>query len=99
MWWKDMKMRMCIVIGIIILLVIIIVPIVVTYAILHTIACRSAHHVSGNTSHTNDSSTKTNGHVTWKPGLHKCVKIGVFRCSSRQSALCTQCVFLAIGFL
>ncbi|TGZ82348.1 synaptobrevin [Ascodesmis nigricans] len=30
MWWKDMKMRMCIVIGIIILLVIIIVPVVVT---------------------------------------------------------------------
>ncbi|KAI0413251.1 synaptobrevin [Xylaria grammica] len=26
MWWKDMKMRMCIIIGIIILLVIIIVP-------------------------------------------------------------------------
>jgi len=31
MWWKDMKMRMCIVIGIIILLVIIIVPIAVTH--------------------------------------------------------------------
>ena len=30
MWWKDMKMRMCIVIGIILLLVVIIVPIVVT---------------------------------------------------------------------
>ncbi|KAF8472573.1 synaptobrevin-domain-containing protein [Kalaharituber pfeilii] len=29
MWWKDMKMRMCIAIGIVILLVIIIVPIVV----------------------------------------------------------------------
>ncbi|GAM82859.1 hypothetical protein ANO11243_008450 [Dothideomycetidae sp. 11243] len=29
MWWKDMKMRMCIIIGIIILLVIIIVPSVV----------------------------------------------------------------------
>jgi vesicle-associated membrane protein 4 len=26
MWWKDMKMRMCIVVGIIILLVVIIVP-------------------------------------------------------------------------
>ncbi|KAF5018428.1 hypothetical protein F66182_9602 [Fusarium sp. NRRL 66182] len=30
MWWKDMKMRMCLIIGIIILLVIIIVPVVVT---------------------------------------------------------------------
>jgi len=30
MWWKDMKMRMCLVIGIIILLAVIIVPIVVT---------------------------------------------------------------------
>lgn len=29
MWWKDMKMRMCLVIGIILLLVIIIVPSVV----------------------------------------------------------------------
>ncbi|KAF2083358.1 synaptobrevin [Saccharata proteae CBS 121410] len=29
MWWKDMKMRMCLVVGIIILLVIIIVPSVV----------------------------------------------------------------------
>jgi len=29
MWWKDMKMRMCIAFGIVILLVIIIVPIVV----------------------------------------------------------------------
>jgi len=29
MWWKDMKMRMCIIIGIIILLVVIIVPSVV----------------------------------------------------------------------
>jgi len=28
MWWKDMKMRMCIAVGIIILLVIIIVPVV-----------------------------------------------------------------------
>jgi vesicle-associated membrane protein 4 len=26
MWWKDMKMRMCIIVGIIVLLVIIIVP-------------------------------------------------------------------------
>jgi vesicle-associated membrane protein 4 len=26
MWWKDMKMRMCLIIGIVILLVIIIVP-------------------------------------------------------------------------
>jgi len=30
MWWKDMKMRMCIVIGVIILLVIVIVPVVLT---------------------------------------------------------------------
>jgi len=30
MWWKDMKMRMCLIIGIIILLVVIIVPVVVT---------------------------------------------------------------------
>ncbi|CAI4211172.1 unnamed protein product [Parascedosporium putredinis] len=30
MWWKDMKMRMCIAVGIVILLVIIIVPAVVT---------------------------------------------------------------------
>jgi vesicle-associated membrane protein 4 len=29
MWWKDMKMRLCLVGGVIILLVIIIVPIVV----------------------------------------------------------------------
>ncbi|KAG9238628.1 synaptobrevin [Amylocarpus encephaloides] len=29
MWWKDMKMRMCLIIGIIILLVVIIVPAVV----------------------------------------------------------------------
>ncbi|KKY22434.1 putative synaptobrevin [Diplodia seriata] len=29
MWWKDMKMRMCLIVGIIILLVIIIVPSVV----------------------------------------------------------------------
>jgi hypothetical protein len=26
MWWKDVKMRMCIIIGIIILLIVIIVP-------------------------------------------------------------------------
>jgi len=30
MWWKDMKMRMCIIAGIIILLIIIIVPVAVT---------------------------------------------------------------------
>lgn len=29
MWWKDMKMRMCLIIGIIILLIIIIVPTVI----------------------------------------------------------------------
>ncbi|KAF1348628.1 synaptobrevin/VAMP-like protein [Delphinella strobiligena] len=29
MWWKDMKMRMCLIIGIIILLIVIIVPSVV----------------------------------------------------------------------
>jgi len=29
MWWKDMKMRMCLIIGIVILLVVIIVPSVV----------------------------------------------------------------------
>jgi len=29
MWWKDMKMRMCIIIGIIILLIVIIVPSVI----------------------------------------------------------------------
>jgi len=29
MWWKDMKMRMCIIIGIILLLVVIIVPSVI----------------------------------------------------------------------
>jgi hypothetical protein len=33
MWWKDMKMRMCIVIGIILLLVVIIVPVAVTFVI------------------------------------------------------------------
>jgi len=26
MWWKDMKMRMCLIVGIIILLIVIIVP-------------------------------------------------------------------------
>lgn len=31
MWWKDMKMRMCIILGIIIVLVVIIVPIVVHF--------------------------------------------------------------------
>lgn len=31
MWWKDMKMRMCIILGVIILLVVIIVPIVVHF--------------------------------------------------------------------
>jgi len=30
MWWKDMKMRICIIVGIILLLIIIIVPSVVT---------------------------------------------------------------------
>ncbi|KAK6361123.1 Vesicle membrane receptor protein (v-SNARE) [Orbilia blumenaviensis] len=30
MWWKDMKMRMCLVLGIIILIAIIVIPIVVT---------------------------------------------------------------------
>lgn len=29
MWWKDMKMRMCIIVGIIVLLVVIIVPSVI----------------------------------------------------------------------
>ncbi|KAH9819759.1 vesicle-associated membrane protein 4 [Teratosphaeria destructans] len=29
MWWKDMKMRMCIIVGIVILLVVIIVPSVI----------------------------------------------------------------------
>ncbi len=32
MWWKDMKMRMCIVLGIIILLIVIIVPIAVHFS-------------------------------------------------------------------
>jgi len=30
MWWKDMKMRLCLIVGIIVLLAVIIVPIVVT---------------------------------------------------------------------
>ncbi|KAG9258548.1 synaptobrevin-domain-containing protein [Emericellopsis atlantica] len=30
MWWKDMKMRVCLIVGVIILLLVIIVPIVVT---------------------------------------------------------------------
>jgi len=29
MWWKDMKMRMCLIVGIIVLLLVIIIPIVV----------------------------------------------------------------------
>jgi len=29
MWWKDMKMRMCLVLGVIILIIVIVVPIVV----------------------------------------------------------------------
>lgn len=32
MWWKDMKMRMCIVLAIIIVLVVIIVPIAVHFS-------------------------------------------------------------------
>ena len=32
MWWKDMKMRMCIIIGVIILLVVIIVAIAVHFS-------------------------------------------------------------------
>lgn len=31
MWWKDMKMRMCLILGVIIVLVVIIVPIVVHF--------------------------------------------------------------------
>ncbi|KAK9453727.1 synaptobrevin-domain-containing protein [Dipodascopsis uninucleata] len=31
MWWKDMKMRMCLIAGIIILLVVIIVPLIVHF--------------------------------------------------------------------
>jgi len=30
MWWKDMKMRLCLILGVIVLLAVIIVPIVVT---------------------------------------------------------------------
>jgi len=30
MWWKDMKMRMCLVLGVIILIAVIVIPIVVT---------------------------------------------------------------------
>ncbi|ROV91638.1 hypothetical protein VSDG_07911 [Cytospora chrysosperma] len=30
MWWKDMKMRMCLILGVIILILIIVIPIVVT---------------------------------------------------------------------
>ncbi|KUI56078.1 hypothetical protein VP1G_03408 [Cytospora mali] len=30
MWWKDMKMRMCLIVGVIILILIIVIPIVVT---------------------------------------------------------------------
>jgi vesicle-associated membrane protein 4 len=30
MWWKDMKMRMCLIIGIIILILVIVIPVVVT---------------------------------------------------------------------
>ncbi|KAK6355357.1 hypothetical protein TWF696_004466 [Orbilia brochopaga] len=30
MWWKDMKMRLCLIIGVIILIAVIVVPIVVT---------------------------------------------------------------------
>ncbi|CCE72706.1 Piso0_000297 [Millerozyma farinosa CBS 7064] len=32
MWWKDMKMRMCLIIGVIIVLVVIIVPIAVHFS-------------------------------------------------------------------
>lgn len=32
MWWKDMKMRLCIILGVIILLVVIIVPIAVHFS-------------------------------------------------------------------
>ncbi|KAK6465197.1 Synaptobrevin/VAMP-like protein [Scheffersomyces coipomensis] len=31
MWWKDMKMRLCLILGVIILLIVIIVPIVVHF--------------------------------------------------------------------
>ncbi|EEQ39109.1 conserved hypothetical protein [Clavispora lusitaniae ATCC 42720] len=32
MWWKDMKMRLCIILGIIIVLIVIIVPIAVHFS-------------------------------------------------------------------
>lgn len=32
MWWKDMKMRLCIILGVIIVLVVIIVPIAVHFS-------------------------------------------------------------------
>lgn len=32
MWWKDMKMRMCIILGVIIVLIVIIVPIAVHFS-------------------------------------------------------------------
>lgn len=32
MWWKDMKMRMCLILGIIIVLIVIIVPIAVHFS-------------------------------------------------------------------
>lgn len=32
MWWKDMKMRMCLILGVIIVLVVIIVPIAVHFS-------------------------------------------------------------------
>lgn len=32
MWWKDMKMRLCIIFGVIILLIVIIVPIAVHFS-------------------------------------------------------------------
>jgi vesicle-associated membrane protein 4 len=31
MWWKDMKMRLCLILGVIIVLIVIIVPIVVHF--------------------------------------------------------------------
>lgn len=31
MWWKDMKMRLCIILGIIIVVIVIVVPIVVHF--------------------------------------------------------------------
>jgi len=32
MWWKDMKMRLCIILGVIIVLIVIIVPIAVHFS-------------------------------------------------------------------